>query len=111
MAYRRLVHRCRHINDRRGGVARYHDVDLGANGLHSELERVDGSRVWAEPRHLFACAERQRLTARGGPDVQTPVSGLGTEYAYVTSPDGLLLSVITVTDLLRVYVADAVIHA
>ena len=36
--------------------------------------------------------ERQRLTARGGPDVQTPVSGLGTEYAYVTSPDGLLLS-------------------
>ena len=33
--------------------------------------------------------ERQRLSARGGPDAQTPVSGLGTEYAYVTSPDGL----------------------
>lgn len=29
----------------------------------------------------------------------------------VTTPDGLLLSVITITDLLRVYVADAVIHA
>jgi CBS domain-containing protein len=29
----------------------------------------------------------------------------------VTTPDGLLMSVITVTDLLRVFVADAVIHA
>jgi CBS domain-containing protein len=29
----------------------------------------------------------------------------------VTTPDGLLLGVITVTDLLRVFVADAVIHA
>jgi len=29
----------------------------------------------------------------------------------VTTPDGLLMSVVTVTDLLRVYVADAVIHA
>ena len=36
--------------------------------------------------------ERQRLSARGGPDAQTPVSGLGTEYAYVSSPDGLVMS-------------------
>lgn len=36
--------------------------------------------------------ERQRLSARGGPDAQAPSSGLGTEYVYVTSPDGLLLS-------------------
>jgi general secretion pathway protein L len=36
--------------------------------------------------------ERQRLSARGGPDAQAPSSGLGTEYAFVTSPDGLLLA-------------------
>jgi len=36
--------------------------------------------------------ERQRLSARGGPDAQAPSSGIGTEYAFVSSPDGLLLA-------------------
>ena len=36
--------------------------------------------------------ERQRLSARGGPEAAPVASGLGTEYAYVTSPDGLMLS-------------------
>src|SRR5690349_17828012 len=36
--------------------------------------------------------ERTRLTARSSPvDGEAGTSGRGTEYAYVTSPDGLLL--------------------
>ena len=35
--------------------------------------------------------ERQRLRARSPADTALSASGLGTEYAYVTSPDGLML--------------------
>ncbi len=36
--------------------------------------------------------ERQRLSARGGPPPEEPSSRLGTEYPYVTSSDGLLMT-------------------
>lgn len=36
--------------------------------------------------------ERQRLSARGAASPEASSSGLGTEYAYVTSPDGVVLS-------------------
>ncbi len=36
--------------------------------------------------------ERQRLSARGGPPPEESSSRLGTEYGYVTSTDGLLMT-------------------
>lgn len=36
--------------------------------------------------------ERQRLSARGGPPPEESSSRLGTEYSYVTSTDGLLMT-------------------
>jgi general secretion pathway protein L len=36
--------------------------------------------------------ERQRLSARGGAAPEAASSGLGTEYVYVTSTDGLLMT-------------------
>ena len=36
--------------------------------------------------------ERQRLNARGAASPESSASGIGTEYVYVTSPDGLVMT-------------------